>query len=146
MTNASETGQTLRGQIRVSRPLLDKRVLEFCLAAPPAMKVQNGYRRYLVRKSLEGVLPEKIRWRISKLPFSPDYFARYDAQLGKAREFLAAIGPNDPVRSAIDVDRLGALVKPVNPGDPASVDAAYHVVPANIYAICFLRQFAEYRP
>ena len=146
MMNALETGQTIHGSVRVSQPLLDKRLLEFCLAAPPAMKVHDGYRRYLIRKSLDGVLPEKIQWRTGKVPFSPDYFARYNAQLGKAREFVAAIGPKDPVRSVIDVTRLSGLLKPADKKDIVSVKTAREVVPATIYAICFLRQFSEYRP
>lgn len=138
------TGQTASGRARASQPLLDKRVVEYCLAAPPAMKVRNGYFRYLIRGSLGGVLPEKIRWRTDKKAFSPDYFIRYNAQLGKAREFVAEIGSRDPVRSVIDVDRLALLLKPVEPGTRSYV--ARVVVPTTIYSICFLRQFAEFRP
>ena len=139
---ARRTGCTVGGQIRVSLPLLDKRLVEFCLSAPPDMKVRNGYSRYLIRGSLEGVLPRKIQWRTTKLPFSPDYFDRYNAQLGKAREFVAAIGPGDPVRSVIDVTRLAGLIQPVAPGVRSVM--ARDVVPRTIYTICFLRQFAEF--
>jgi asparagine synthase (glutamine-hydrolysing) len=125
-------------------PWLDKRVLEFCLAAPPELKIRNGYHRNLIRTALKDELPEKIRWRTDKCIASPDFNARYNSQLAKAREFLAAIGPKDPVRTAIDVDRLVGLAKPV---DPNRRDwAAAHVLPQSIYAICFLRQFPEFRP
>jgi len=140
----NRTGQTVHGHIRTSDPLLDKRVLEFCLAAPPNLKVRNGYGRYLIRGSLDGVLPRKIQWRTGKLPFSPDYFSRYNAQLPKAREWVAAVGEKDPIRSVIDVERLGKLLQPVEPGVRSKV--ARDTVPATIYAICFLRQFPEYRP
>jgi asparagine synthase (glutamine-hydrolysing) len=141
---ALRTGQTPRGGIRVAKPLLDKRVVEFCLSAPPRMKFQDGYSRYLVRRALDGVLPSKIQWRTDKKPFSPDYSIRYNAQLGKAKEFVAAIRRNDPVRSMIDVDRLEQLLRPL----PLGVDnqLARAVVPVSIYTICFLRQFSEYRP
>lgn len=138
------TGKTPRGGIRVSKPLLDKRLIEFCLSAPPRMKFQGGYSRYLVRGALDGILPSGIQWRTDKKPFSPDYAARYNAQLEKAKEFVAAIRPNDPVRSMIDVDRLEHLLKPL----PTGVDnqIARAVVPVSIYTICFLRQFSEFRP
>ncbi len=134
--------QTVRGRVRHSWPLLDKRVLEFCLAAPGSMKVRNGYQRYLVRGALDGVLPARIRWRSDKVPFSPDYHLRYTGQLGKAKAFVAAIGGNDPIRSVIDVEKLGILLRRV---DSAADPVALETVPGTIYAICFLRQFAEFR-
>jgi asparagine synthase (glutamine-hydrolysing) len=143
-THAFPRGQTAHGHLRTSQPMLDKRVLEFCLAVPSAMHVQNGYNRYLIRGALDGILPRRIQWRTDKVPFSPDYCVRYNAQLGKAREFVAAIGRNDPVRSVIDVDRLWTMLEPVEPNSRSPI--ARDVVPGTIYAICFLRQFAEYRP
>jgi asparagine synthase (glutamine-hydrolysing) len=125
-------------------PLYDKRVLEFCLALPASMGVRDGYRRYLMRGALDGILPGKIQWRTDKLPYSPDYFVRYNAQLGMARKFVAAIGPNDPVRSIIDVEQLGKLLHPVDA--VAGSAAARDSVPATMYMINFLRQFPDFRP
>jgi asparagine synthase (glutamine-hydrolysing) len=136
--------RVLEEGIQFSHPWLDKRVLEFCLAAPPAFKVRNGYPRYLVRGALDGVLPKKIQWRTSKTPFSPDYYARYNSQLGKGLDFLNAIGPKDPIRQVIEIDRLRLMVKTVNPHVVNRI--ARDVVPRNLYAICFLRQFPEFRP
>jgi asparagine synthase (glutamine-hydrolysing) len=145
-THAHPQGWTNHGRVRTSRPWLDKRVLEFCLAVPPEMNVRGGYQRYLIRKALDGTLPKRIQWRTDKTPFSPDYDARYNSQLGKAREFVAAIGSKDPVRAVIDIDRLGSLLlQPVGPTGSGH-RIARDVVPSNIYAICFLRQFAEFRP
>jgi len=127
-----------------SYPWLDKRVLEFCLAAPPELKIRNGYQRNLIRSALKDELPDKIRWRTDKCIASPDFNARYNSQLTKAHEFLAAIGPKDPVRAAINVDRVVGLAKPIDPNRRDWVAA--HVVPQTIYAICFLRQFPEFRP
>lgn len=127
-----------------SYPWLDKRVLEFCLSAPSELKLRNGYRRNLIRQALDGILPKRIQWRITKTPASPDYNLRYNAQLYKASEFVAAIGPKDPIRSVINIEQLAGLLTPVAPHKKDSI--ASHVVPANIYAICFLRQFSEFRP
>ena len=142
--HATRAALTVLRGTRYSQPLRDKRVFEFCVAAPGNLKVRNGYPRYLVRGALDGILPKKIQWRTSKHPFSPDYYFRYNAQLGKARDFVSAIGSSDPVRSIVDVERLGQLLQPAAPmaGSPEARD----IVPQSIYLICFLRQFAEYRP
>jgi asparagine synthase (glutamine-hydrolysing) len=131
-------------RVPMTLPFLDKRVLEFCLAAPGNLKVRDGYQRHLIRRALEGVLPPKIQWRTSKSPFAPDYTKRYAAQVGKARDFVAAIRRNDPVRSIVDVDRLRCLLD--QPDTPSGKAAALAIVPSTIYLICFLRQFAEFRP
>jgi asparagine synthase (glutamine-hydrolysing) len=128
----------------VALPFFDKRILEFCLAMPGHMKVRDGYRRYAARRALDGILPPKIQWRTTKGPFAPDYPGRYRVQLGKARDFVAAIRRKDPVRSIVDVDRLSHLL--AHPEAPFARSSALTVVPATIYLICFLRQFPEFQP
>jgi asparagine synthase (glutamine-hydrolysing) len=140
----SRVGVPSLTSVRRTFPMLDKRLLEFCISVPGTMKVRGGYPRYLIRRALDGILPPKLQWRTSKMPFSPDYFVRYNAQLGMARKFVSAIGPKDPVRSIVNVSRLSMLLEPVHPVQ-GSFDALV-TVPATIRLICFLRQFAEFRP
>jgi asparagine synthase (glutamine-hydrolysing) len=138
-----ERGRTMNLVSPVT-PLYDKRVLEFCLALPASMGVRDGYRRCLMRGALDGILPKKIQWRTGKLPYSPDYFVRYNAQLGMARKFVASIAPNDPVRSVIDVEQLGELLHPVDA--VAGSIVARDQIPVTMYMINFLRQFPDFRP
>ena len=143
--HATWASRNLEEGIRFSSPWLDKRVIEFCLAAPPEMKIRNGYRRNLIREALDGLLPTRIQWRTSKTAFTPDYSLRYNSQLWKAKEFVQSIGDKDPVRQVIDVAKLGQLTREIS--NPVKIDPiARDVVPLNIYAICFLRQFSEFRP
>ena len=130
-------------QVRVSYPMADRRVIEFCLAAPGRMKVRGGYPRYLIRRALEGVLPKKIQWRKTKMPFSPDYYLRYNRQLPIAREFVNSIRAGDPVRTIVDVDQLSKLMVEVNAAK-SSWEALIRI-PATIYLIGFLRQFPEFQ-
>lgn len=126
------------GKIPFLWPLLDRKLIEFCIAAPGHMKIRDGYPRYLVRKALDGLLPKKIQWRKDKLVASVDYRPRYTAQLGIARNFVAVIGRNDPVRSIVDVKRLDSML-----ARPDYKESGQVLV--NIYLICFLRQFADFR-
>jgi len=142
--HAMGRGQTTNHLVLPVTPMLDKRVLEFCLALPASMDTRDGYQRYLIRGALDGILPKRIQWRTDKLPYSPDYFLRYNAQLGMARSFVAAIGPNDPVRSVVDVGQLEKLLLPVDAAVGSA--AARDEVPSTIYLINFLRQFSDFRP
>ena len=49
-----------------SYPLLDRRILEFCLGTPPDQFVQQGWSRSLMRRAVEGILPPAIQWHRSK--------------------------------------------------------------------------------
>jgi asparagine synthase (glutamine-hydrolysing) len=140
--HASPAGHRHGTNMRYASPLLDRHIIEFCLAAPGTMKLQKGYSRYLVRGALAGVLPEKIRWRTANCEASPDYMVRYKAHIEKAREFVWAIRKNDPVRSIVDVERLKRSVLLSEP----PVWEGKLMVPVTLALICFLRQFGEFQP
>lgn len=51
-------------------PFLDYRLVEFLFSLPSSFKMRDGYSKFIFREGMEGVLPEKIRQRITKLGFS----------------------------------------------------------------------------
>jgi asparagine synthase (glutamine-hydrolysing) len=99
-------GHAINQEVESRSPLMDVRLLDFCLAAPIEFKIKNGYDRSLVRIGLDKILPPEIQWRTTKSPFSPDYHERYNQQLPVVKQYLNAIGPTDPIRKMIDVDKL----------------------------------------
>lgn len=52
-------------------PFWDKRLVEFCLALPASEKLDKGWSRFILRRAMQGILPEKVRWRRDKLGFAP---------------------------------------------------------------------------
>lgn len=128
-------------QARRVFPYMDTDILEFCLAAEPSVKYQNGYSRYLIRGALGGVLPNKIRWRTTKAPFSPDHMQRYRLQLGDARAYLSAISSSDPVHQIVNVARLIQYTERSSELQTANLNT----VCLGIYLIVFLRQFDEFK-
>lgn len=129
------------GKIQFSWPLFDRRLVEFCLSTPVEMKIRNGYARFLVRKAMQGLMPEKVVHRQGKVLITVDYEARYAAQKKKAQEFVTSIGATDPVRQIVDVQRLVTMIAAPDPKG-----AILWEIPNTIYLICFLRQFADFRP
>jgi asparagine synthase (glutamine-hydrolysing) len=51
-------------------PFMDFQLVEFMLSLPSKYKIRNGYTKWILRETMKGILPEKIRTRISKLGFS----------------------------------------------------------------------------
>lgn len=50
-------------------PFLDYRLVEFLFSAPAKYKINKGWTKYILRKSMKGILPEKIRCRKDKMGF-----------------------------------------------------------------------------
>jgi len=50
-------------------PFLDYRLVEFVFSIPTIYKINKGWTKYILRKSMKGILPEKIRCRKDKMGF-----------------------------------------------------------------------------
>jgi asparagine synthase (glutamine-hydrolysing) len=54
-------------------PLLDHRLIEYGLALPDHLKVRRGWSKFALREAMQGLMPESVRLRKSKLGFAaPD--------------------------------------------------------------------------
>lgn len=67
-------------------PFMDKRLVEYCLALPPEQSYSEGWTRVVMRRAMEGVVPDRIRYRVGKTDLAPPY--RY-LLLHKGAETLA---------------------------------------------------------
>jgi asparagine synthase (glutamine-hydrolysing) len=54
-------------------PLLDHRLVEYGVSLPDHLKIQRGWSKYAVRQAMQGLMPDRVRQRTTKLGFSaPD--------------------------------------------------------------------------
>jgi asparagine synthase (glutamine-hydrolysing) len=59
--------------VDVRFPFWDRRLVEFCLALPPEQKLNKGLNRIVMRRAMDGVLPEKVLWRGGKTDMTPSF-------------------------------------------------------------------------
>ena len=57
--------------VEVRLPFLQHQLVEFVFSLPPHFKIRNGWTKWLLRKSMENILPENIAWRKEKVGFEP---------------------------------------------------------------------------
>ena len=57
--------------IEVRLPFLNHELVEFLFSLPSHFKIHNGWTKWLLRKSVDALLPEEITWRKDKLGFEP---------------------------------------------------------------------------
>ncbi len=59
--------------IETRLPFLDYQLLEFNLSLPTNLKIKNGWSKYILRQSMQNILPNSIAWRKQKVGFeSPE--------------------------------------------------------------------------
>jgi asparagine synthase (glutamine-hydrolysing) len=77
--------------LEARHPFMDKRLIEFCVTLPAEQKLYNGYGRMVMRRALEGVLPEKVQWRGGKADMSANFD---DGLLNRNRQILDDVMSN----------------------------------------------------
>jgi hypothetical protein len=136
------TTSGIRGHCQRS-PLLDRRIVQFVLSLPPEMFVAGGWDRGLYRMAMKGLLPEKIRWRRDKQPFTPDYFRRVLASREGILDLLAGASRSALVRRYVNLkaitDQL-AKVRRRGGWDAWECDTQ-RVVGFGVAVVAFLRWF-----
>ena len=56
--------------IRCRMPFLDHKFVEYAIALSDDEKIYNGYTKHILRHSLTGIMPEKVRLRVDKKGFA----------------------------------------------------------------------------
>lgn len=52
-------------------PFLQHHLVSFIFSLPSSFKINNGFTKWILRKTMENKLPEKITWRTNKVGFEP---------------------------------------------------------------------------
>lgn len=128
-----------------SFPFLDRRVVEICLAAPGWMKVNNGYRRNIIRRSMRGIMPDKVCTRLTKgeaIPCFPEQALAYAADF---QQLIREIPRDSYAAKVLDLDKLSELCGDSNTNNPSklSPDNFVMVIPPAISLAYFLNGFAK---
>jgi len=89
-------------------PFWDQDLVEYCLALPPDQKLRGGWSRFILRRSLESVLPEKVRWRRGKVDFTPEFLQNVrDINSHKVETLFA--GTQDQLAKYLDIAQFRIL-------------------------------------
>lgn len=61
----------MANSVEVRLPFLNHDLVEFLFTLPNEMLLRNGWTKYILRKSMEDILPSEITWRKDKIGFEP---------------------------------------------------------------------------
>jgi asparagine synthase (glutamine-hydrolysing) len=77
----------------VRLPFLSHKLVEFVFSLPDHFKINQGWTKYVLRKSMETTLPNSICWRIDKIGYEPPQSnwlknAQYTSEIKRVSKLL----------------------------------------------------------
>jgi hypothetical protein len=94
-------------RIQYVYPLLDLDLIGFYLSVPSRLKRRRGIGRYLFRQSMEGLLPDEMRWSAApRTSANPGAVVRKRRDREQLRARLAAVPSDSPLYRYVDPERL----------------------------------------
>jgi len=70
MTMEEQSCAAAAAHIDPRYPMLDKRLVEFCVSLPASQKMSQGWTRAVFRRAMQNVVPDEVRWRGGKALFT----------------------------------------------------------------------------
>jgi len=120
------SNEALPGRLRYHVPFRDLRLQTLVAGFPAAFLEQNNQTRALARAVLKGHIPDEIRLRKTKMPFSPDYDCRLQANAPAALTRIPAFRAAE-VDDWLDLDWLDEALRTMSVSGPRDVGHAFEV-------------------
>lgn len=138
-----ETKLSLQHGIAKRDPTRDKRVIEFCMKLPIDQFVNNGQERSIIRRSLKGILPDKIRLNYyQRGRQSADYVQRVQKEWPDIEKELRLYASNALIGKYLDTSKLAETIKKVG-NHPKDQD--YQIIQMLLICLVFGRFILQER-
>ena len=99
--------------LEVRVPFCDYRLVEYLYNVPWAMKDYEGYEKGLLRKAMEGYLPQEVLWR-KKSPYPKTHNPNYLRAVREGLQVILEEGTS-PIFAFADKTALNSLLTADNP-------------------------------
>jgi len=112
LTEAADVLAKVRARFHldIRAPACDRRVVEFCMGVPEDQYLRNGRDRWLIRRAMEGSLPETVLNQKKFGAQAADWYPRLTRARNEIVEDVKRIAQNSEVASILDIQRLKAIL------------------------------------
>jgi asparagine synthase (glutamine-hydrolysing) len=100
-----EDKNSMAHSIEARLPFLDYRLVELNLSLPETMKINNGWTKWILRKAMDGRMPDPVVWRKNKFGFEAPEHLWLKAH---HREMEKAVFGSPLIKEHVDLRRLKA--------------------------------------
>jgi asparagine synthase (glutamine-hydrolysing) len=103
-------------------PLLDIRLLQFCLSLPVKQKVSRGLHRRMIRLATAGLVPDEIRLRDDKtVAMLPSVFQRFQQDNARLLNMLNLARDQNELSQFVDLQKIEQYLKKIEKADNDTV-------------------------
>jgi asparagine synthase (glutamine-hydrolysing) len=95
--------------LEVRDPTGDIRLVEFCVSVPEEQWIRAGQTRWLLRRSMEGLLPPEVQWNTRRGMQAADVVYRLLAERERVEAALERVARSDWARNVLDLDRMNRV-------------------------------------
>jgi asparagine synthase (glutamine-hydrolysing) len=97
-------------RVDIRTPAFDRRLVEFCIGIPQDQYLREGCDRWLIRRAMEGRLPDSIltkkKWGVQ----AADWYPRLTRDRNLILEEVRRLAKNAEVASMLDIKRLTSIL------------------------------------
>lgn len=114
-----QTAEYASLDMNIRFPYWDKELVEFMINIPPEQFIVGGFKRSLFRRAMNGILPETVRQRNTKHPYTPDFHRRVISKKKEIRQYLNDIESDrslmEMISFYIDTDTIRKKIGSIKP-------------------------------
>jgi asparagine synthase (glutamine-hydrolysing) len=123
-------------------PTMDKRVIEFCLSVPEGQYVRDGRERDLIRRAMEGIIPDKVRLNETvRGAQAADWAQRLEPIWPEIKNEISNIGALAAEREYLDIAKIQRELEKYSVLDKAAAgDSGLRMLVRSLIFSRFLRQ------
>jgi len=104
-------------------PTMDKRVIEFCLSVPETQYIRGDRDRFLIRRAMAGLLPDKVRLNNTvRGQQSADWTQRLQACWAEVAGDIRNIGEREVERQYLDIPKIKDQFEKLNHSNGDAAD------------------------
>jgi asparagine synthase (glutamine-hydrolysing) len=94
----------------IRTPASDRRIVEFCIGIPQDQYLHKGRDRWLIRRAMEGRLPDIVLHQKKRGAQGVDWYRRLTRARNPIMEEVRRLAENPDVASILDMQRLHAIL------------------------------------
>ena len=99
-----------RFRLDIRTPAFDRRIVEFCIGIPEDQYLRKGRDRWLIRRAMEGRLPDIVLNQKKCGAQAADWYPRLTRERNHIAEEVKRLAENPEVASILDMQRLKAIL------------------------------------
>ena len=94
----------------ITDPTADKRILEFCTSIPNDQFYRKGIEKYLYKRAMKGILPEKVIWNTQRGQQAADLQQRLISDLPEIKSIIETIRKSEICNYYLDGKKIESAI------------------------------------